>query len=493
VNAVANSFLRGWIAQIFQIAAILVATTSEISLAAALDSLASGNDQGILLGVLATVFQMPEGDAGEDAPDKLRVALAEALVDSGVLAAIRDAANVLVAPIDAEWEAWLSQTLRATLGAACLDAIQQACPQVDPDGLIVDIEPGIRLDGTLPEQTEIWISETSPGGNGMIEQVVEALLSRPDSFYKHFEAGLSPSEFERTNAQLKQVIDWIGGPSPDPVLIAAVANVRSSTSPTSAQAEFAKLRAELVRRGQAVFHGYAVALSLRMLRPNSPADLDVLLVEIHDEWRKLEDAYGVEIDVRVMCAVCSGNTRLDTAFESIGFTLPASDRESWRFGVLMGLLWPQGHALRAVCLPLSNRFTTTIATERLLLEQWLTEREAAIDPTQPGWETLAQGQLRGKSATVLAVAAAQAREIVPVVIRTLTIEPIHFDYLNVFARLSSVKRKDDAIELHFSIPESACAPPEASTNRRRPPPKPRAKRWRPCSYKSCSCRAISFI
>lgn len=455
VKAVANPFLRGWIAQIFQIAAILVATRSKIALAAALDLLASGGAEGVLLGVLATVFQMPEADAGDDAPDKLRMALEEALVDTSVLAGIRDAASVLVAPIDAGWEAWLSRTLRATLGAACLDAIQQACPQVDPDGLIVDIEPGIRLDGSSPEQMEIWISETSPGGNGMIEQVVEALVSRPDSFYKHIEAALSPSDFERTNVQLKQLIDWIGGPSPDRGLIDAVANVRSSTSPTSAQAEFAKLRADLVRRGQAVFHGYAVALSLRMLRPDSPADLDALLVEIHDEWRKLEDAYGVEIDVRVICAVSSDNTRLDTAFGSLGFTLPASDRESWRFGVLMGLLWPQGHALRAVALPLSNRFTTTIATERLLLEQWLTEHDAAIDPTQPGWEALAQEQLRSKSATILAMAAAQARDIVPIVIRTLTIEPIHFDYLNVFAKLSSVKRKDDVIELHFSIPESA--------------------------------------
>ncbi|MBU9642350.1 protein DpdJ [Burkholderia gladioli] len=455
VAAVANPFLRGWIAQIFQIAAILVATKEQLSLRVALDEVANGARMDVLLGVLSTVFQMPETEAGDESPDRLRLSLDEALHTEAVRQAVRDAARVLVSPIDAEWDAWLSQTVRATLGAACLEAIQQACPQVDPDGLIVDIDPGIRMDGIASERAEIWISETSPGGNGMIEQVVELLASRSDSFYKHVEAALESSDVESTNTQLKQLVRWIGGDARDAELVAAVIRVRNASSPTTAQAEFARLRAELVRRGQAVFHGYAVALSLRMLRPESPEEIDRLIAEIHGHWESLEHTHGIEIDVRVMCAVHSSGTRLDNAFASSGLILPANDRESWRFGVLMGLLWPQGHALRAVNLPLSNRFVPAVATERLLLGQWLTQRQTPIDPTTPGWEELAREQLVTRSEAVFVVVASQAREIVPTLIRTLTIEPIHFDYLNVFAMLSSVKRRDDTIELQFSISESA--------------------------------------
>lgn len=455
IAAVANPFLRGWIAQIFQIAAILVARNEQLSLTAALDEVANGARMDVLLGVLSTVFQLPEAEAGEDGPDRLRRALDEALQSETVRYAAREAARVLVTPIDAEWEDWLSRTVRATLGAACLEAIQQACPQVDPEGLIVDIDPGIRLNGVAPERAEVWISETSPGGNGMIEQVTELLASRPDSFYKHVEAALSASDLESTSMQLKQLLGWIGGEARDVALVEAVMRVRDAGSPITAQLEFAKLRAELVRRGQAVFHGYAVALSLRMLRPGSPEELDRLIAEIHGHWESLEGAHGVEIDVRVMCAVFSGDTRLDAAFASSGLILPTSDRESWRFGVLMGLLWPQGHALRAVNLPLSNRFGPAVATERLLVGQWLTQRATPIDPTQPGWQELAREQLATRCETVFAVAASQAREIIPILVRTLTVEPIHFAYLNVFATLSSVKRRDDFIELHFSIPESA--------------------------------------
>ncbi|ODV42720.1 hypothetical protein AWV79_24170 [Cupriavidus sp. UYMMa02A] len=454
-EAVPNPFLRGWIAQIFQIAAIFVARRANTSLAAALDEVATGGQMNVLLGVLATVFQLPEVEAGEDGPDRLRQALDEALRAEAVRLAVREAARVLVEPINQEWEAWLGQTLRATLGAAFLDAIQQACPQVDPDGLIVDIDPGIRLDGALPDRAEIWISETSPGGNGMIEQVVELLASRPDSLYKHVEAALEASDVEQTNAQLKQVIGWISGNTPDVELAEAVRRVRCSTSPIKAQAEFAKLRAELVRRGQAMFHGYSVALSLRLLRPNSPNDIDSLIAEIHGDWQALESRLGVEIDVRLVCAIFSDDARLDAAFDRMGMSLPASGRASWRFGVLMGLLWPQGHALRAVGLAVSNRFTSALSTERLLIEQWLTQRKAPVDPTRPGWEDIAREQLAVETQTVLTVEASRAREIVPVIIRTLTVEPIHFEYLNVFATLSSVKRKEDMIELHFSIPESA--------------------------------------
>lgn len=455
VEAVPNPFLRGWIAQIFQIAAIFVARKSNVPLSAALDAVATGAQMDVLLNVLAAVFQLPEVEAGEDGPDRLRQALDASLRDDHVRQAIREAARVLVDPIDREWEAWLVQTLRTTLGAAFLDAIQQACPEVDPDGLIVDIDPGCRLNGTLPDRAEIWISETSPGGNGMIEQVVELLAARPDCLYRHVEAALDVSDVERTNAQLKQLVGWISGDAPDVGLVEAVNRVRNSTGPTRAQAEFAKLRAELVRRGQAMFHGYSVAVSLRLLRPNSPDEIDRLIARIHAEWLTLETQLGVEIDVRVVCGIFSDDARLDVAFEKMGMRLPDTGRASWRFGVLMGLLWPQGHALRAVGLAVSNRFTPMASTERLLLEQWLTQRKCPLNPSLPGWEDRAREQLATELQTVVAVEASGAREMVPVIIRMLTVEPIHFDYLNVFATLSAVKRREDIIELHFSIPESA--------------------------------------
>jgi hypothetical protein len=150
----------------------------------------------------------------------------------------------------------------------------------------------------------------------------------------------------------------------------------------------------------------------------------------------------------------SVDERVDQAFENSGHQLPAENRQAWRFGVLMGLLWPQGHALRAVAMPWSNRFSSfSIDTERLLLAQWLTPRPDPIDPAQPDWEEQVRERLLTISRAVISVPADQASKLLPKVVSALVTEPVQFDYLNVFAQLTEIKRFGDRIEWTFSIPD----------------------------------------
>jgi hypothetical protein len=452
--AVPNPFLRGWIAQIFQIAALQVSIAQDIDLRQALDLVADGTHLDVLLAVLETVFQVPDSDNGDEGSDKLRQKLNEALKFDAVRQAARVAARVLVDPIDTEWDEWLSLSIRATLGAACLDAIQQACPQIDPDGLVVDILVR-RDDGSEPSQPEIWISEVNPGGNGLIEGVAELLTSRSDSLYRHIEAALGPRDFEWTNAQLRQVVQWLGGVHPDTDVTQAVEMVRNAMDSADAAQHFAALRTLLVTRGQSIFHGYSVALSMRLLRPDTPGDLDRLLALIHQRWDELEARHGVEVDVRVLCALFSDGDQLDQAFENAGQLLPSDNRRAWRFGVLMGLLWPQGHGLRAIAMPWSNRFSSfSIDTERLLLAQWLTPRPVPVDPSQPDWEEQVRDRLLTASRAVVSVPATEAGKLLPKVVSALVTEPVQFEYLNLFAQLTEVKRLVDRIEWTFTIPDA---------------------------------------
>jgi hypothetical protein len=452
--AVPNPFLRGWISQIFQIAALQVSVADELPLRDALDQVADGTRMETLLNVLRTVFQVSDTDHDEDGADKLRQSITLALQSQNIRDAVRNVARVLVDTIDKDWDDWLALTFRATLGAACLEAIQQACPQVDPDALVVDIEVR-RDDGSLPASPEIWISEVNPGGNGLIESVAELLVSRPDNLYRHIEAALGPRDFEWTNVQLRQVVQWLGGAHQDAEVTESVTRVRQAMNSAEAATQFAGLRALLVSRGQSVFHSYSVALSMRLLRPDSPNALDRLLAQIYVRWDQLEALHGVEIDVRILCALFGTDDRLDIAFENAGMILPADNRMAWRFGVLMGLLWPQGHALRAVAMPWTNRFSSfAIETERLLLEQWLTPRPQPIDPIATDWEEMVRNRLIATSRAVISVPAAQAAQLLPKVVASLATEPVQFEYLNVFAQLSEVKRNGDHIELTFSIPDS---------------------------------------
>lgn len=237
--AVPNLFMRNWIAQIFQIAAIIHARANG-DLRAAMDELVEGAQSELLLSVLSSVFQAPESDEGSS--DRLRENLyGSALKSAEILKFVRHAARVLVDPVDADWNDWLSLVLRTTLGAACLQGIQEACPQVDSDALVVDVEPGLQSDGSARERHELWISEVNPGGNGLIEQVVELLASQPDLLFRHIEAALGPQDLEFSTSQLRQMASWLGSDSEDNAVVEAVDLVRQATDAQSAQSRFGEL------------------------------------------------------------------------------------------------------------------------------------------------------------------------------------------------------------------------------------------------------------
>ena len=70
-------------------------------------------------------------------------------------------------------------------------------------------------------EAQLWITEANPGGNGLIEQVVEAIATRTDHFYRRIEAALGPSEFEQIDIQLQDYVQRIGGPTPETAWIDA--------------------------------------------------------------------------------------------------------------------------------------------------------------------------------------------------------------------------------------------------------------------------------
>lgn len=455
---VANPFLRDWLGQVYQTTAVWLARTQR-NLRSALDELAQGQHQDVMKVVLRTVFQAlddEDDDLPEDKSDRLRQSLEAELQDAAVLAALRKAARVLVDPIGPEWNEWLSLTLRTTLGAALLEGIQQACPQVDGDSLIVDIDPGVQSDGSPLKDFQIWVSEVNPGGNGLIEQVVDLMATQPEALFRHVEAALGESEFEVTERQLRETLHALAQESDNQDLAEAFAAVRHAESSRDTRDRFAELRVLLVQRGQAVYHGYAVALSLRLLRQEYPRELDVLLSRVLKAWDDLETFHAIEVDVRLVCALFSDDASLDQALAAAQFELPGGDRRSWRFSVLLGLLWARGHALRAVALPLSNRYgDSTAASERLLLGQWLTTRQPPIDPRNPGWQALLRERLLHGSRATVSVPAHEAAEYLPPVVQEAMTMPVQFAYLNVYARLAAVKRVDGHIEWTFEVPESA--------------------------------------
>lgn len=459
-----NAFLRAWLAQIFQVAAVQFAAERNLSLADAIDELGKESECDRLISVLHTIFQSPEASEGDedDGPidtstePRLRQHLKESLARQTVIAALKDLARTtLTDPFEDEWQPWLLRAIRQTFGAALVEAIQQACPQVNAEELVVDIDPGPLEDGSLREDVELWISESNPGGNGLIEQVVNALATDTAQFYRMIESALGPSEFEIIDTQLRQFQRWLGTNTPDADIVSHASAIRGARSSQEARDHLAQLRRSLIASGQAVFHGYVAALGTRMLRPGTPPELDELLVEVLRVWDDIEARLGVEVDARVVCALFSSDSRLDRAFLASGFDLPTVNREPWRFSVLTGVIWARGHALRTTSLPLSSRFSDIPAvTDRMFLSAWLSEDDEPIRTGKTDWLYQLHERLRNHGRATLAIDPCGVEAINEVMGAIVTV-PVQLEYLNVYPKLVSVTRHRGEVRLHLELEATA--------------------------------------
>lgn len=464
-----NVFLRHWMAEIFITAVMQRCTQSGEDLRTALDWVAASPTNLMLEPILETLFQAPappesdDGDDGDDEsngggrgkdPDRLRANLRKGLARTDVISALRSLGEHLVGPVDASWDCWLTRLMKHTLAAALVEAIQTSCPQVDADDLAVDVNAGPLEDGEIEPGHRIWITEVNPGGNGLVEQVIESLATDPAAFYRQIETALGMSEFEVIDQQLRSFIGRIGGETPDRELLERVRAVRHSQTTQQAQDAIADLRRQLVQTGHSVFHGYVAAMANRLLRPGTPDELDRILAQLLDTWTQLEERLEVEVDARVICAIFSRDERIDAAFTGAGVELPPpSQRQVWRFSMLMGIIWARGHALRANALPLQQRYDLVPAvTERLVLSRWLTPPDDPVDAAQIDWlgRTHARLRQRGRASVTLP----HDRQVLSRVMQALTTQPVQMEYLNVYPRLLSVARAVDSIELRLELVET---------------------------------------
>lgn len=452
-----NEFSRDWLAQIFQIAVISYAAENDRTLIEAIQILGDGRSEvSRLVGVLSAIFQstdVVEADGTHTAGDtpRLRQSLEASLLTPEVTFALAGmATKTLVDPFDETWNSWLLSVHADTLGAAVLEAIQQSCPQIDTEDLLADCDAGPLENGAFREHAELWISETNPGGNGLIEQVVEALATDATLFFRRVEVALASSEFEIIDAQLREFQRAIGSEDGDHELINLTRSIREANSSHETLIHLEELRRALVRRNQPVFHGFMSALSSRVLRPSTPRDLDVLLADFMQRWEELEVEIGAEVDARVVCALFSRYDRVDQVFIAAGFVLPEGDRTSWRFSLLLGLVWARGHTLRNHALPLPQRFQAVPpVTERLLLQSFLSQPDTPIRADAQDWLNRLHGRLVALGSAILQVDSEP--RVLANAMGLLVTQPVQLEYLNVYPKIASITRDGRAVHLHLEL------------------------------------------
>jgi hypothetical protein len=458
-----NPFMRSWLTSVYFAALTQHALTRGVGLEEADNALASGRGEIALSEVLESLFQSPPVDdnaqehANEEGADHLRRDLTVLLARDDVLNGLRSLARCLWEPIGEAWEPLLRRRFIATIGAAALEAICDLCPEIDASSLVVDTDPGPRTPEDIYQchdgSAEVWISETSPGGSGAMEDFLVSYSQDPRRFYSLLGAQLDPNEYSQTDYQLRRLLSIIARSDRDEDLCDIINSVRGAQSAVETDQAMSRLRMELVARGFVLYHAFITAVATRLIRPGSDVASDAFLYRVANEWELEEQRLGVELDGRSIAYYWSREDEIDQVLTGAGFPLPdLAQRLAWRFNVIYGLLWRRGREVRRIGLEPYNPFSQLPTAERLLVSAYLPLMLEPIEVDNPDWRENALARLAQSGITTL-TAPSHKRSALAGALQFFAVNPVESEYLSVYARVAAYRQTQDHVEVDLEVEE----------------------------------------
>ncbi|MVA26553.1 protein DpdJ [Agrobacterium vitis] len=457
--SVDNVFARGWLAQLLLSALGNEAMAKSITLREAAGNLANGHADLSLEQTLVILFQSPivdDANGQGNLQDKLRQDLGALLADPVVKSGLFNLATILWASIGLDWEPWLRQRFAATAGAAAFNAILSLCPEIDGEGLVVDIDPGPREpDDVLSgeQEAEIWISELAPGGNGQIEEALKQYVEDPRRFFNLMTSQLRDSDFALSDYQLAKFVTIVCESDPSGDISTAAQAFRDAYGSDESHRAMLSLRHSLAAGGFATFHAFMVALANRVLRAGSSPQSDRFFLSAMRQWDAEEARLGVELDARVIAYRLARRDDIDNALSFAGIDAPTVNPDQWRFGVVYGLLWPRGSQIRQAGLRIESLFVDLPLTEPLLVRAFINEAVQAVHLREPDWKTRCLEALASQGSITLVCEITDGEDLASA-LNFLATNPVHTAYLSVFARVQAVRRVGDAYEIDVDIAEA---------------------------------------
>lgn len=456
LDNLSNRFQRDWLAQAYFTTISVEALRSGSSLQSAESSVHQHASATQVAEILETML-MGDLDAigadGEDGAPRRLTELLNLLQVEEIAQTLHQSAAVLWEPIDHTWTQWVRHRFRSSLGAAMVEAARSLCPRMDANGLIVDVDSRPLVEFNERED-EIWLSESTIGGGGFVEEFLTRYAEDPRRFYRLLEAALAPSDLESTATELERTIERVAAGDPDnESLRRAFAALRNALSHEDSRRAVANLRTELARNGILPTQTLLVALNTRIIRPGTNQDTDALLATLLQEWNDAEERLGVDIDARAFSLVRSDEASLEQLLGLADIGESEKTRRAWRYGVLYGMLWPRGAQLRAESLRSQNPFVHPPPCDRLLVLRTTPRAARSIELARDGWfHELAQALISDGQAEVVANASDPAR--LSEALLVIATQAVDAGAILVYARLIEIRRDGDRLSATVELPEA---------------------------------------
>jgi hypothetical protein len=396
-----------------------------------------------LLGAFDRNFQGLHDDPADESP--LRARMEEEAAHMAVGELLTTEFTAAMQPPDHSWYPGLRSRFTSTTAAAIHTAVQNLLPDFDAEhDLVIDIVD----DGA--DAVEIWLTETTVGGGGIVETLYARYAEDPRRFWNLAAATLQPGDAEQTAESLPLVVEGLlRGAFMGPAEV-----YRAATDDEDAISAWRVILAEVAQSGIPPSHSLSVAMASRLLRIGSSDRSDRAVHLAIGRWDELERQTGFAIDHRTACSILAQNDRVLSALQGAAPSPMTSDDTAWAFSVLLGLLWASPESVRPNALQAPMPFTDSPArTERTLVTAMLVDDAARISVHDEDWRRETEALLATTGTCVLVVESNREQKLHDALL-DLMAEPTEVGTLHLHPRLVSLRRRVGGIEAELQLVEA---------------------------------------
>lgn len=434
LDGIANTFQRDWLSLVYLTAYALTGLNGKES-EQVHHLLRRGAWRDQLADVLAVLYR---DDDASNAPQSLIDALTNLSHNETVTECLDKYGELLFIPdVEGRTSDLARRTYWDTVGAAVLAAALRACPDAQEQDLIVDV----LAPSTAHEPATIWLSETSLGGLGIIEQLQDFYGSDPRRFWGLVDNALGPSDHEYVDSTLSKLLYHVQDEPTGAIGRAMVAIRQAPTAHAAADA------LEDLRAGWETLDGYPrhtamAALSTRLLRPGADRTTDLDTLAVLRAWDELERSLGFEINAKVI-AYAIGSNKL----------VPEGMRHARSADQVFSMLWPRGSEARAQNLRHYQPYQRSQVLDRKLVAAATSVDLKRVDVQSPEWQDEYVSAAITDGA-VLLVASSSASSALARAIREVSALRVDRGFLRVYGEVKQVIRVGSEIQAVVGIREA---------------------------------------
>jgi hypothetical protein len=445
-----NTFQRGWICDLYLAALTENALVKGVTLAAASEHIREQEFSDRLSQVAKAIFQSQSGELSES-DDSDRPELVQTLVDllenPKLESSIRRLATQLWEPDESEFAIWLKGRLHESVGQGLMEAAISMAPlHATDDSIYLDLtdDGSERLD-------RVWISESTIGGTGVVEEISRQVSSNPAKFLEAFESAVAPGEFEVLSHDLTEYARLA---VTDEKVKNKIEEIRSNNGRRKGEKLRVELNSLLSARGVSVNQTFAIAVSHRLLRGGMTSDYDRIVVDLIELWDDAEAKTGISIDLRVFSYLASVHSKHGPRVKNmIDSFSEGNSSPDVVVGVLSGILWQRPAEIRRYRFNAYNPFSPSGFTDPSLVRALANIVPIMdVDIAASDWSDKVR-QVLSEMGIVRLTTNIEKHDEFRESLHQLIANPIDSGYLQFFPNVTGIARTDSGYSATLMIKE----------------------------------------